>query len=244
MVVIWAVSPLPELCQLNGSRYTDAQNCLQWVFACETVGIIREWPGTFRQDSSMGKKMQKPRRGRPPKHGTTKRSQFNTRLQQEVKERLEAAAQAAGRSLSEEIERRLEQTLEDERRSGGAHLHSVLRLFSGVAALIEARKGKRFLDDPDTYVQVRSAWDRILDASRDPRMAEAATQRLAELEEARKRLQAQVDVSGPADAQSIRAQVRAQMDLAADLLKQLQVNRDLGTEIAESILEVPKKSEQ
>lgn len=52
------------------------------------------------------------RRGRPPKTaGEAKRAQFNTRLRPSLKEALEAAARANGRSASEEIEVRLEQSV-------------------------------------------------------------------------------------------------------------------------------------
>ena len=49
-------------------------------------------------------------RGRPPlKPGRGKRSSFNTRITSQLKERLERDAKSAGRSLSEQIERRLEE---------------------------------------------------------------------------------------------------------------------------------------
>ncbi len=55
------------------------------------------------------------RTGRPPiTPGQPKRSAFNTRLRAEIKKRLEFEAESAGRSLSEEIEIRLEQSFRDE----------------------------------------------------------------------------------------------------------------------------------
>ncbi len=57
----------------------------------------------------------KARRGRPPlKAGQPKRTSYNTRLREELRERLEREAGQAGRSLSEEIEFRLERSLLDE----------------------------------------------------------------------------------------------------------------------------------
>lgn len=51
------------------------------------------------------------RRGRPPKvPGEAKRASFNTRLRSGLKEALEESARGAGRSLSEEIEFRLERS--------------------------------------------------------------------------------------------------------------------------------------
>ena len=55
-------------------------------------------------------------RGRPPlAPGKAKRASFNTRLRPSLKVVLEAAATQQGRSLSEEIEFRLERSLDDQR---------------------------------------------------------------------------------------------------------------------------------
>jgi hypothetical protein len=59
--------------------------------------------------------LEKPRRGRPPKAGVPKRGSFNTRIRDSVKARLEDAAREAGRSLSEEIETRLERSFDIDR---------------------------------------------------------------------------------------------------------------------------------
>jgi len=54
-------------------------------------------------------------RGRPPlTHGEAKRASFNTRLRSILKEQLETAARESGRSLSEEIELRLENSFRGE----------------------------------------------------------------------------------------------------------------------------------
>jgi hypothetical protein len=57
------------------------------------------------------------RRGRPPLSGEAKRGSFHTRLRESLKNQLDAAAEAAGRSLSEEIEYRLERSFRDDRES-------------------------------------------------------------------------------------------------------------------------------
>jgi plasmid stability protein len=54
------------------------------------------------------------RRGRPRKDGETKRSFFNTRLRDSLKLRLQSSAAQVGRSLSEEVERRLEKSVAEE----------------------------------------------------------------------------------------------------------------------------------
>lgn len=109
------------------------------------------------------------RRGRPPlKPGTPKRSSFNTRLRSKLKERLEAEAQEAGRSLSEEIEFRLEQSFRDEDTFGGAPMASLFRLLAAAAQIIENDTGKSRDDDWDTYMITNEAWRALISASSPP----------------------------------------------------------------------------
>jgi hypothetical protein len=63
------------------------------------------------------------RRGRPPKGAEPKRASFNTRLRAVLKVNLDRAAELSGRSLSEEIEFRLEQSLD----YGGPRTQEILR---------------------------------------------------------------------------------------------------------------------
>lgn len=67
-----------------------------------------------------------PRRGRPFLGDAAKRASFNTRLRGDLKARLDAAAKDAGRSLSEEIEHRLETSITAEQ-----HLDQALELWLG-----------------------------------------------------------------------------------------------------------------
>ena len=97
----------------------------------------------------------KPRRGRPPiKSGKPKRASFNTRLRDETKRGLEAAAEASGRSLSEEIEFRLEQSFRDASemvRFEG----SLMRLFGGMDNL---EIGSRFVSLLEYYEAEVPGW--------------------------------------------------------------------------------------
>ncbi len=103
------------------------------------------------------------RRGRPAlKLGSPKRSSFNTRLRTEIKQQLETEARIAGRSLSEEIEFRLERSLQQEADSGGRELHGLLGLQVGVAEFIQARTGKSASDDWKTGLAVGHAWKRLI----------------------------------------------------------------------------------
>jgi hypothetical protein len=102
------------------------------------------------------------RLGRPAlKPGSPKRSSFNTRLRAETKEELEAQAVKSGRSLSEEIEFRLEQSLRDENTLveslGGKDTYEVLKLFGAVAAVIQTKTGKP-TTDWKTGAAISRAW--------------------------------------------------------------------------------------
>ncbi len=103
------------------------------------------------------------RRGRPAlKPGSPKRSSFNTRLRGETKQRLEDEARIAGRSLSEEIEFRLEQSFRDEAAYGGRNTNDVLKVMGAVAAHVQTRTGKSASDDWTTGLAVRHAWKRLI----------------------------------------------------------------------------------
>jgi hypothetical protein len=70
--------------------------------------------------------------GRPPKRGEPKRAPFQTRIRESLRARLEEMAAAHGRSLSEEIEQRLEDSFIGlEARFGGkAALNVAVMLFA------------------------------------------------------------------------------------------------------------------
>jgi hypothetical protein len=89
----------------------------------------------------------RPRRGRPPKGGEGKRASFNTRIRDSLKQRLEAAAANAGRSLSEEIEFRLERSMDDKplfdalQLVYGPHVAGFLLLMGEVVRATDAMSG-------------------------------------------------------------------------------------------------------
>ncbi len=107
------------------------------------------------------------RTGRPPSTpGQPKRSAFNTRLRAIIKKRLEFEAERAGRSLSEEIEIRLEQSFRDEDALievfGGRNTDGVLKVMGSLAAHIQTRIGKSASDDWKTGLAVGHAWKRLI----------------------------------------------------------------------------------
>jgi hypothetical protein len=60
---------------------------------------------------------------------------------------LKAAADETDRSISEEIEDRLEQSFNDDEEWGGAHNKALLRMLQVIISAAEAEHGKRWLDD-------------------------------------------------------------------------------------------------
>jgi hypothetical protein len=120
------------------------------------------------------------RRGRPPlKSGEAKRASFNTRLRNALKEHLEEAARAAGRSLSEEIESRLERSFDRTASLGGLEYEALFQMMAAAARIIEARLGKSPFSDPEASFVARSAWRQIIhNLTSNPLGGEIATEQL------------------------------------------------------------------
>ena len=91
-----------------------------------------------------------------------KRNNLTFRTRDSVKADLETAAAKADRSLSEEIEFRLERSLQEQKEFGGRQLYGLLRLLVGVTEIIQARNGKSASDDWKTGLAVRHAWKRLI----------------------------------------------------------------------------------
>lgn len=103
------------------------------------------------------------RRGRPPLPADQrKRASINTRLRPPLKERLEARAAEHGRSLSEEIESRLEQSEQIYESFGGYDTYRFMQLLGGTIFEIEQTTGKSWRTDLETLEQVREALDLML----------------------------------------------------------------------------------
>jgi len=87
------------------------------------------------------------RRGRPPiSPEQRKRNNVTLRLRDELKQKLEKGARATGRSLSEEMEFRLEQSSASDDEFGGAEYRSIFQVLGAAAKFIERRTGKDFSD--------------------------------------------------------------------------------------------------
>ncbi len=97
-----------------------------------------------------------------PAKRVDRRKTTSTRITPETRGQIEEAAAQSGRSLAQEIEFRLERSLQQEADSGGRQLHGLLRLLIGAAEIIQARTGKSASDDWKTGIAVGSAWKRLI----------------------------------------------------------------------------------
>ncbi len=108
----------------------------------------------------------KKKRGRPRKPESEKRrNNVTIRMRDDVKRRIEEAADSQGRSLSEEIEFRLERTFLEEAAYGGKELSGLLKLMVGAAEIIQARTDKSWSSDWETSIAVRAAWTKLAAAT-------------------------------------------------------------------------------
>jgi hypothetical protein len=114
-------------------------------------------------------------RGRPQlEPGKAKRASFNTRLRPALKAALETAAKQEGRSLSEEIEFRLEQSLDEERHMADALELGFGRQVAGLMLAIghvmkEAEPARRpgelgWLSNPEAFRQIVESINLLLEA--------------------------------------------------------------------------------
>ena len=82
-------------------------------------------------------------------------------MKDDIKRRLQEAANSQGVSLSEEIENRVERTFLGEAAYGGKELNGLLMLMVGAAEIIQARTEKSWSSDWETSIAVRAAWKKL-----------------------------------------------------------------------------------
>ena len=107
--------------------------------------------------------------GRPPLGPDEgKRSVLNARITTRLRANLEMAAAETGRSLSQEIEFRLEQSFLRETAQheafGGEHVDALMRVLGNAVRLIEATGGKKWQEDRETFTWVKATIEKLLDA--------------------------------------------------------------------------------
>lgn len=131
-------------------------------------------PGELRMPSSQEPKRRR-KRGRPAlQPDQRKRNNVTLRLRDSTKAQLQHCAQAEGRSLSEEIESRLEGSFQTERSTyeefGGELQYILCRNFAGLARVVaearEARAGNgpaTWIDDPQIFYMALGLWEAGMD---------------------------------------------------------------------------------
>jgi len=121
----------------------------------------------------------KSKMGRPLRHGAERLSKSRTfRVRPHLDELLQKAAAKAGRSVSEEIEHRLDQSFEMAdliagafRAAYGESNGDLMRAIATVIWLIERRSGKKWNEDQFTAFEVKSAIDGVVTALTAPKRA-------------------------------------------------------------------------
>jgi hypothetical protein len=97
---------------------------------------------------------------------TAKRQMLTMRVTQRLKDRIAATADANGRSVSQEIESRLERTLYEDDALGDAEQAGFLRWLATIMDAASRQGHTSWLNDPEIFDQVRSAAILVFDAYR------------------------------------------------------------------------------
>jgi len=117
------------------------------------------------------KKAKKEPRGRKPKFGTDRtRGSLTIRLRDRIRDDLETAARASGRSLSEEVEYRLEVALSRRDQlvqEWGPDVFAIARAASRTLWHIEHWSGKRWIEDDETFGLFTAATAELIRNYRD-----------------------------------------------------------------------------
>ena len=97
-----------------------------------------------------------------------KRKTLTTRITERTRHRIEKAAEQTDRSLSQEIEFRLERSLSDEdvrfADLGGREIYEFVKRLARVANIVELKTGSTFGNDPYTRTQAIAAMTYVLKA--------------------------------------------------------------------------------
>lgn len=79
-----------------------------------------------------------------------------------MRERLQTAAMASGCSISEEIERRLEESFRTEDLYGGPHISAVFRILANHIALARAKAGGNWAENDQVRDEIAQAFAALL----------------------------------------------------------------------------------
>jgi hypothetical protein len=100
--------------------------------------------------------------GRPIEGDAPKLAPLNMRTSPQLREQIERAADINGRSLTQEVERRLVTSFIFDEVRGGPHIGSLANMICATIQMIEQGTGHRWMDDFDTFTMVRAAMERLL----------------------------------------------------------------------------------
>jgi Arc-like DNA binding domain len=106
--------------------------------------------------------------GRPSKG---KRGNFTFRVTEKLREQLISGAEASGLSVSEEIERRLDQSFNDAAIRdllGGSHTNALILTIAAAIQMVEIKSGKKWIEDHDTNLAMRAAVDGVMELLNTP----------------------------------------------------------------------------
>lgn len=98
----------------------------------------------------------------------TAKAVISLRLPETLRARIEAAAKVTATSMNNEINRRVERSLDDEERAGGPHTAALLRMISATIGLTETITGKSWVEDAGTRSACVAAIVRSLETYADP----------------------------------------------------------------------------
>src|SRR5688572_27612608 len=103
-----------------------------------------------------------------------KRATINLRATSGTKDELAVHAKRSGRSLSQEVEHRLELSLAREREAQSESAAALVDFVRLAVSRIEAATGERWNEGPDTWQQVELVVREILELNRPPHPADAS----------------------------------------------------------------------
>jgi hypothetical protein len=104
--------------------------------------------------------------GRPSKGDKAKRAPLNMKTTPQLRDRMQRAADANGRALTQEVEARLDRSLDRDNQYGGQHVATFVDLLGMAIRVIEQKHGTRWIDDPGTFDAVEAASLRLLSWNR------------------------------------------------------------------------------
>jgi len=120
-------------------------------------------------------------KGGRPRHGAEpKSSSLNLKTTAEVRAQLEAAASASRRSLTQEVERRLIDSLEAKGPIPSDTTATLLRSIATAIGIIESEDGHAWTEDYETFTAVEAAIAQLVDR-RNPGYPPDEIERMAEL---------------------------------------------------------------